>query len=98
MSSHVRDFNLLDHVLRHTLRRQVERCAPRLDVRRRLLQRAALRRQEDGWLTVLLHGLDSGPSAPVAPFRGLDLGWRDLAFAQAMRPSGIFGSLTSLVR
>lgn len=98
MSLRDRDFNLLDYVLRHTLRRQVERCTPPPDIRYRLLQRAAMRRHEEGWLAYVLHGLESGSSEPLAAFPGSNLGWRELAFAQALRPSGIFGSLTSLAR
>jgi hypothetical protein len=89
--------SLLDHAIRHSLRRQVERHRrePRPEVRRRLMQRAAARASVNRWPSLFseLH-----PSYASGSFSGLDLGWRELAFAQAFRPAGVFGPMTYQLR
>lgn len=97
MSSRDKDTHGLDHALAQALRRRVAHRAPRPEVRRRLLLRAASRRDRP-WLETVIDGIERGPASPDRLLRGLDLGWRELAFAQALRPSGVFGSLAGLLR
>lgn len=88
-------FDVLDRVIQRALERPVARAYPRADGRARLLRRLAGQRPDYRWLNAVLHEIDGRPARPV---HGLELGWRELAFAQALRPSGMFGGLTSLIR
>jgi hypothetical protein len=87
----------VDHAIRHSLRRQVERQTPTAEARHRLLQRAAelslLKR-----LALLLYGTEPETySAPRSVF-DITFGWRELAQVQALRPAGVFGGLSGLLR
>ncbi len=88
--------SLVDHAIRHNLRRSVERAQPGPLVRQRLLQRAARRSRGLPWWLIL--------SEPVGEHRAscgptpLELGWRELAFVQILRPAGGFGSMSCLLR
>ncbi len=91
-------FDVLDRVIQRALKRPGVRAYPRADNYERLLRRVALRQPKATWLAALVSDPAGGVYERVAPFPALGLSWRDLALAQAMRPSGIFGSLTSLAR
>lgn len=87
----------VDHVIRHSLRRQVERQNPVADTKHQLLKRAAERSLLKR-LTLLVYGAE--PETYSAPRSGIDitLGWRVLAQMQALRPAGVFGGLSGLLR
>ncbi|MCS6909919.1 MAG: hypothetical protein NZM11_05045 [Anaerolineales bacterium] len=87
--------DLVDHTIRHNLRHSVAHAQPGPAVRQQLLQRAARRCWARFWWPA--------PSDPVleygAPGRSLtplELGWRELAFMQLLRPAGLFGALCQL--
>jgi hypothetical protein len=94
MSSRSNRLNLIDHTLRHTLRRSVERVQPGPATRQRLLQRAARQSWALRWWLAV--------SEPVTEYHRaggptpLELGWRELAFVQILRPAGVFGSMSQL--
>lgn len=85
--------NPVDHTIRHSLRRAVEDHQPRAEVRRRLLQRAAERDLVNRWPSLFSESLPEYSSGALLP---VELGWRELAFVQALRPAGVFGALTQL--
>ncbi|MDW8327505.1 MAG: hypothetical protein RMK99_13145 [Anaerolineales bacterium] len=95
MSSPNSHLDLVDHMIRYNLRRSVARAQPGPAVRQQLLQRAARRCRARFWWPA--------PFDPVleydAPRRSLtplELGWRELALVQLLRPAGLFGALCQL--
>jgi hypothetical protein len=84
----------LDHSLRQSLLSAVGRCQPGPEVRRRLLKRAAARNAAR-WSALFAL---SQPPLPGSAQDWVVLGWRELAFAQAMRPLGLLGSLSLHLR
>lgn len=92
--------NLLDHAIRHSLLRRVERLgggAPRPEARRRLLQEAAVRANSHRWPALFL---DIYPARGAVGFAGVEIafGWRELALVHAFRPAGVFGPFSSQMR
>ena len=89
--------NPVDHVIHHSLRRQVERQQPGAEVKRRMLQRAS----EQTLLNRMLLRL-SGAEYVNYPGRSGrpddSFGWRELALVQVLRPSSSFGALSGLLR
>lgn len=87
----------VDHVIRHSLRRQVEQQNPVANTKHQLLQRAAERSLLKR-LALLVYGAE--PETYSAPRNVFDitLGWRELAQLQALRPAGVFGGLSGLLR
>ncbi|MGQ0605273.1 MAG: hypothetical protein ACT4QE_26650 [Anaerolineales bacterium] len=87
----------IDHVIRHSLRRQVERQNPVVDTKHQLLQRAAERSLLKR-LALLVYGTE--PETYFAPQGTVDitLGWRELAQVLALRPACVFGGLSGLLR
>lgn len=96
MSLRDRRIDLLDHAIRHNLRRQVERHRPSSEARRRLLQRAAERNRVTYWPSLFSEIQLAYPVGAL--FTGPELDWRDLALAEAMRPAGMFGALSAIMR
>jgi hypothetical protein len=96
MSSHDKrsDASPLDRLIRQNLRRETDRHQPSPDARRRILQRAAARNAAH-WTNLLF---SNRLFTSEVPYGRIDLGWRELAFAQAMRPIGLFGSLAPFMR
>jgi hypothetical protein len=95
MSSQDKVFDPLEHSLRHALRRQVERRQPRTEVRRRLLQRAAAKGGAGQWPSLFS---ETSPEYSSGVLSSVELGWRELAFIQILRPAGVFGSVSCLLR
>lgn len=88
---------MIDHVLRHTLRRSVERYQPGADVRQTLLSKAAQRRPwVDRWPEMF--GETQPERTGHSGLTPWELGWRELAFAQIVRPAGMVGSLACQLR
>jgi len=96
MSSRNDQPSLVDHTIRYNLRRSVARAQPGPLIRQRLLQRAVQRSGVLRWWLML-----SEPVGERCASRGptpLELGWRELAFVQILRPAGGFGSMSCLLR
>jgi hypothetical protein len=99
MSLHARKVNFVDHAIRHTLLRRIERpgAGPRSDARRRLLHRAAARAGSPFWPALFR---DVYPARAAVGIAGVEIafGWRELALVHAFRPSGVFGPFSSQMR
>lgn len=86
--------SLVDHSIRNCLRRSVERAQPSPAARQLLLQRAARQSWALRWWPavsepVVEYGSSRGPTP-------LELGWRELALLQLLRPAGALGALCQL--
>ena len=97
MNSRAKVVNPLDHVLHHTLRRQVERLGahPGPEVRHQLLERAAAQSGRPRWLGWLL---DEVPDYRPSPSTALEIGWRELACMSVFRPVGVFSAFSGSLR
>lgn len=90
MSSPVKKSTLvkpIDFAIRNSLRGSVIRYQPGASLRQRLLQKAAARAPFNPFPEFLRD------RRPVSVFDPLDLGWRELALAQIIRPAGSVGSM-----
>jgi hypothetical protein len=95
MSSPNNHLSLVDHTIRHNLRRSVARAQPGPAVRQQLLRRAARRSWAWRWWLAPTESMLEY-RAPGRPLTPLELGWRELAFVQLLRPAGVFGALCHL--
>lgn len=87
--------DLVDHTIRHNLRRLVARAQPAPAVRQQLLQRAARRSWARFWWPAASDPM-LGYGVPGRQLTPLELGWRELALVQILRPAGVFGALCQL--
>ncbi|MBL8045341.1 MAG: hypothetical protein JNL09_02315 [Anaerolineales bacterium] len=77
----------IDYAIRNSLRNSVFRHQPVASLRQRLLQKAATRAPFNPFPEIFRD------RRPVNVFDPLDLGWRELALAQIIRPAGSVGSM-----
>lgn len=92
-----RQISPIDHAIFHSLRRQAEAQFPRLEVKQQIMKRAA----EQGLLRRLAAVLTGEePDNYFWQPRSFDItfGWRELAQVQALRPAGVFGGVSGLLR
>lgn len=82
----------IDHTIRASLRSSVTRHQPAAGLRQRLLQQAAIRAPFNPFPDLFRE------RRPLSVFDPLDLGWRELALAQIIRPAGSVGSMMSYLR
>lgn len=82
----------IDHAIRNSLRGSVVRHQPLAALRQRLLQKAAARAPFNPFPEMFRD------RRPVNMFEPLDLGWRELAVVQIIRPAGFVGSMMTQLR
>jgi hypothetical protein len=87
--------NPLDVLMRQTLQRSVPGRPSNPQARQRLMERVAARNL-NRWLLQLL--LPNEPLVSEGPLWLIGLSWREMAYAQAMRPMGWFGSMMQQIR
>ncbi len=86
--------NPLDELMRQALHRNVPGRSANPQARRRLLERAAVHSLSYWLMQWRLPGETFTSDHSV----WIGLSWREMAYAQAMRPMGLFGSMISQLR
>jgi len=82
----------IDYTIRNSLRNSVAGYQPTPGLRQRLLQTAAKHELFNPFPELLRE------RRPLNVFDPLDLGWREVALAQIIRPAGSVGSMINYLR